>query len=179
MLVKPLLFLDVDGVLNYPAYPYKEYLLQIDPAGFPKNAFTKSFSSDDVRDFTVRFHTYFPAWLLELAEAFELVWATTWEHQANTYLSPLLGLGTLAVVEFDQPSEEHVQRDCLAEWKWENIARFAGDRPFVFVDDHAGRLAAEYPLKSGTSRAALAPALALLREDVDALLAFARSLKEL
>ena len=36
-------------------------------------------------------------WLAELRERYELVWASTWEEHANTYIAPLLGLPGLAV----------------------------------------------------------------------------------
>jgi hypothetical protein len=39
-------------------------------------------------------------WLRELAGTYELVWATTWEHHANTHIAPLLELPALPVVAF-------------------------------------------------------------------------------
>jgi hypothetical protein len=170
-----MLFFDVDGVLNFPAYPFKEYIVTIETAGRAKNAFTKNFS-DEYVDIRVRFHTALPAWLAELGEVFELAWATTWGHQANTYLSPLLGLGDLPVVEFNEPNYELVRRNYIAEWKWDNIVPFAGGRPFVFVDDRAARVATNFPMRLGATQAALDAPMGLTREHVDALLRFAATL---
>ncbi len=63
-----------------------------------------------------------------LAELFEIVWATTWEHKANEAIAPLLGLPPLPVVEFGQARMGDT-------WKLPAVAAFAGDRPRAWVDD--------------------------------------------
>jgi len=40
------------------------------------------------------------AWLRELSGVYDLIWATTWEHDANKHIAPRLGLPPLPVVEF-------------------------------------------------------------------------------
>src|SRR5690606_41282074 len=40
-----------------------------------------------------------------LALPYRPVWATTWEHDANEVLAPLLGLPELPVVEWPRPEE--------------------------------------------------------------------------
>jgi hypothetical protein len=66
--------------------------------------------------------------LTDLADraGLQLAWATTWEHQANTMVAPVLGLPPLAVVDFDPPGEH---------WKYRAVTRFAGDRPLAWLDD--------------------------------------------
>ncbi len=64
-----------------------------------------------------------------LARTFQLVWATSWEREANDVISPLLGLPELPWIPFDsdfEPGEHHKVRD---------IERFVRDRPFAWVDD--------------------------------------------
>ncbi len=64
-----------------------------------------------------------------LARTFQLVWATSWEREANEVISPLLGLPELPWIPFDspfEPGEHHKVRD---------IERFVRDRPFAWVDD--------------------------------------------
>jgi hypothetical protein len=172
--MKPLLFLDVDGVLNVRIMPFQEHQVEVATAELPTNAFTNSFSGDTVT-LSVRFPNAYSTWLAELAAVYELVWATTWEHMANKHLSPLLELPELPVVELsaNPPNPEEVRRDYVAEWKWRNLELVAGNRPFAFIDDQAARVAANYPLTPGAQRGALFIEYGLTREHVDALLAFA------
>jgi hypothetical protein len=171
--MKPYLFLDVDGVLNYRRMPYSQYDIEVATAEMAKNAFTNSFS-DEYVTLSVHLHAPLDAWLAELAEVYELAWATTWEHLANKHIAPLLGLGQLAVVEFSgepaRPFEE------AASWKWRSLVRFAGERPFAFVDDQADRIAYAHPLREGVTQGVLCTPYGLQRSDVDTLLAFARTL---
>jgi hypothetical protein len=64
-----------------------------------------------------------PAWAA-LTGA-ELAWATMWGQQANTYLSPLLGLGELPVV----PPPPWLRSKASVAVPW------TGGRPFVWFDD--------------------------------------------
>lgn len=117
-----MLYLDIDGVLN-PISP--------DPGQFTQHtidALTVSISSEH------------GVWLKELAECYELVWATTWEHHANEHVGPLLGLPELPVVEFStyrsQPGDPRFRIIQLLEMrKWAPILRHADGRPFAWIDD--------------------------------------------
>jgi hypothetical protein len=121
---RPLLYLDVDGVLN-PLGPS-------DPARFVRHE-----TGDGP---AVRLHPEHGDWLRELSARYELVWATTWEHLANERLGPLLGLPELPVVEF---SAYRRRRDdprfgileLFEARKWAPILRHADGRPFAWVDD--------------------------------------------
>jgi hypothetical protein len=141
----------------------------------PRHAFINT-SSGEVATFTVRIPNAYPSWLAELSTRYELAWATTWETLANTYLAPLLGLDDdLPVVEFSKhpPSLDQIQRDEIAEWKWEQLVEFAGGHPFVFIDDAADRLANRFPMRDSSNRCAIFAPHGLLREHVDKLLAHA------
>jgi hypothetical protein len=118
---RPLLFLDIDGVLN-------PVLL------------APGFTAHDLMDHTVLLSADHADWLDELAGTYELVWASTWEHHANTHIAPLLKLPALPVVEFsgyrsrpDDPQLEGVES--LLGRKWAPLLRYAGDRPFAWIDD--------------------------------------------
>ena len=107
---RPLLLLDVDGVLS----PFGC------PDGYvPIDEGVSCYSPENI------------ARLRRLAEAFDLVWATMWEHVANEVMAPIHELSPLPVVEFDEGGEldmeEHV--------KLPAIRRFVGERPFVWIDD--------------------------------------------
>ncbi|MGW5917876.1 HAD domain-containing protein [Nocardia fluminea] len=114
----PLLFLDVDG----PLLPFGE-----DHECQPRNAVSNSHFS--------RLRPEVGRWLAELP--CQLVWATTWEDDANAELAPRLGLPPLPVVHWPEPSVEHEREDrwfglC---WKTRTLVDWAGGRPFVWVDD--------------------------------------------
>ncbi|MFJ3876647.1 hypothetical protein ACIPW5_04205 [Streptomyces sp. NPDC090077] len=113
----PLLFLDVDGPLipfggtgyRLPAGPREEsgnpLLARLDPALGPR--------------------------LLALPGV--LVWATTWEDEANETLSPRLGLPRLPVVDWPEPSEGEGRGGL--HWKTRTLVDRAGGRPFAWADD--------------------------------------------
>jgi hypothetical protein len=69
--------------------------------------------------------------LLDLWEAFELVWASGWEEKANEYLPHLLDLpGPLPYLRFDRSPT-----GANAHWKLGAIQAYAGGRPLAWVDD--------------------------------------------
>ncbi|WP_371495451.1 HAD domain-containing protein [Kitasatospora sp. NBC_00374] len=119
----PLLFIDVDGVLN-PACPHPD----------------TEFDSHHLLGHTVLLSGRHGAWLRELAAGYQLVWATTWEEHANLHLPPLLGLPQLPVVTFTgyvpQPDDPKVPLlDVFSARKWAPIVRYADGRPFAWIDD--------------------------------------------
>ncbi|MFJ9347099.1 HAD domain-containing protein [Streptomyces sp. NPDC101237] len=61
----------------------------------------------------------------------ELVWATTWMDDANDCVAPWLGLPPLPVV--DWPDED--EPPALLHWKTRALVEWAGQRPFVWIDD--------------------------------------------
>jgi hypothetical protein len=71
------------------------------------------------------------AHLIELSNAFELVWASGWEERADENLPGLLGLPKgLPHLRFEQG----VGRG-NAHWKLDAIESYAEDRPLAWVDD--------------------------------------------
>lgn len=77
------------------------------------------------------------AMLLGLARdiGFELVWATTWQRDANTMIGPVIGLPELPVVVFtDHPGT-------LEGWKYPAVRDYAAGRPLAWLDDDFGAAA--------------------------------------
>jgi hypothetical protein len=68
------------------------------------------------------------AWIGELRQVFDVAWATAWNDDANRLLAPLLGIAALPVVTM--PAAPFQPCDKVAP-----IARFAGQRPAVWIDD--------------------------------------------
>ena len=116
MAERPILFLDVDGVIS---------LFGFEAGGPPPGAFHSIDGiphciSDRAADLLAR-----------LADRFELVWATGWEEKANEYLPHLLGMpGELPVLTFDGRAVFG-----SAHWKLGAIDAYAGDRPAAWIDD--------------------------------------------
>jgi hypothetical protein len=111
---RPILLVDVDGVLN----PWEaEYV----PAGYAEFEF---FPGERVMLCPAHGEL-----LTSLAESFELVWATAWEHNANRLICPVLGLPDLPVVEFPLSGRDLFFR------KLPSVIEAVGDRPCAWIDD--------------------------------------------
>lgn len=152
--VKPLLLLDVDGVLNpYPLitkgghlppkvrdgerrYSYDRHVLS--PLGFTGLPVLISPDHGEA--------------LRSLSDVFDLVWATTWEHDANRLLAPLLGIPQLPVINWGSITKEFTATPERTCWKTRHIARWLEEngtysdgegvvhhRPWVWVDDDLSR----------------------------------------
>ncbi|WP_280397358.1 HAD domain-containing protein [Nocardia carnea] len=115
---RPLLFLDVDG----PLLPFGE-----SPRHEPRAAATDTHLS--------RLNTELGRRLATLP--FSLVWATTWEDDANTELAPRLGLPELPVVHWPDstPAHEHEDRWFGLCWKTRTVVDWAAGHPFAWIDD--------------------------------------------
>ena len=113
---RPILFVDVDGVLS---------LFGFDPSGELPGAFH---SVDGILHCIGK---HAGERLGRLTGAYELVWATGWEEKANEYLPHLLAMpGPLPLVSFG----EHVKTP-EAHWKVAAIDAHAADRPAAWIDD--------------------------------------------
>lgn len=107
--VRPLLFMDVDGVLALwdPIVDVE----RVRPAG------------DGGVPVLVPVGT--AGRLQRLAARFDVVWATAWGTDAPQFLAPRLGIGTdWPVLDFDL-------------YKWAAVCDYAAGRSFAWVDDEA------------------------------------------
>ncbi|MBO0870391.1 MAG: hypothetical protein J2P15_17695 [Micromonosporaceae bacterium] len=152
-MMRPLLLLDVDGVLNpYPPDP---------PAGFTDHYL---FPGEE----PVRVNPEHGLWLTEASKVVDLAWASSWNNEANQFLAPLLHIAALPVITMPQgpfdPSE-----------KVPRIAAYARDRPAAWIDDihtpHAHRWAADRA--APTLLITADPMVGLTRESIDRVIAWA------
>jgi hypothetical protein len=66
-----------------------------------------------------------------------LVWATTWQQDANTEIAPRLGLPDLPVVNWPDPAPAHHSEERWLGlcWKTRTLVDWAAGQPFAWVDD--------------------------------------------
>jgi hypothetical protein len=111
---KPLLFVDIDGVISLFGFP---------PAAPPAGTWT---SVDGVPHLI---SAAAPGHLLALARAFDLVWCSGWEEKADEHLAPTLCLPVRPpFLTFSPPP-------ATGHWKLAAVERHAGGRPLAWIDD--------------------------------------------
>ncbi|WP_328767722.1 HAD domain-containing protein [Streptomyces sp. NBC_00286] len=130
---RPLLLLDVDGPLN----PFGARFVR--PRGYvTRRLRPANWSARQVpgsrrlrRGLRVRLNPGHGAQLMALP--YKLAWATTWMHEANEMIAPVIGLpGDLPVIEWP---EMFVRDPEGLYWKTRHVVAWAAGRPFVWVDD--------------------------------------------
>jgi hypothetical protein len=118
---RPLLLIDVDGVLN-------PFAARSCPAGFTEHK---------LAGYKVRLNPAHGAALTALHDEglYELVWATTWEAQADSLIAARVGLPRgLPVIVF--PKDDDYEG---WTWKLPAVRAYAADRPLAWLDDDLGR----------------------------------------
>ncbi|HEY1689334.1 MAG TPA: HAD domain-containing protein [Solirubrobacteraceae bacterium] len=116
---RPLLMVDVDGVISLFGFPWQ------DP---PPGSFHAIDGMPHFISASAAGH------LRALARRFELVWATGWEERANEYLPHLLELpGPLPFLSFERHTGPGTSM--RAHWKLAAIEAYAEQRPLAWIDD--------------------------------------------
>jgi hypothetical protein len=159
MVVKPLLFCDIDGVISLWGW-------RADTR--PEGVYA---AVDGIPHFL---STRAAEHLLALSADFDLVWCSGWEEKADEYLPHLLGLPrALPHLTFEGRSRADVS--ARAHWKLAAIEAHAGARPLAWIDDafDAGCHDWARERSSPTLLVATEPAVGLADEHAGALRAFA------
>lgn len=107
-----------------------------------------------------------------LAQVYDIVWATGWEHDAPRTLGPLLSIPAFPVVGFTQRPRIGTHLDKLPD-----IERVAADRPTAWIDDEPGTAGRRWARARQTPTLLIEPKpdLGLDERHVSALLHFAVS----
>ena len=123
MKLKPILAVDVDGVLN---------ALTIGPA-------PAGWQDTKAGGFRIRYNPDHGARLLAIAAecGAELIWCTTWEKMANDHIRQLVGLPELPWVPMEpgRAGRKFSQYASVGMTKAAAMRIYAGDRPFCWLDD--------------------------------------------
>jgi hypothetical protein len=156
---KPLLFLDIDGVISLFGWESAER-----PAG----------SFHAIEGIPHYLSAAAAGHLHELAPHFETVWCSGWEERANDHLPHLLGLpGPYPFLTFDHvgPGGAH--------WKLAAIERHAGERPLAWVDDSLSQECVSWARRRAAPTLLIAtePATGLTAQDVAQLIDWAAGLE--
>jgi hypothetical protein len=152
---RPLLLLDVDGVLQ--------------PVGRSVPPGYERFTDDGSDVVLCRTHGL---WLTRLATRFDLVWSTTWGPIANLAIGRRLGLPDLPHIRLhDLPS--------TGTRKLATVAEYVGDRAVAWIDDELYEDAVAWATDQAvpTLLRRTAPGVGLRKPDVDALEDFAAELR--
>jgi len=158
---KPVLFVDIDGVISLFGFAMDE----CPPGGWHVVDGISHFLSAQAGQHLQALH-----------EHFELVWCSGWEEKANEYLPALLDLPRdLPFVTFE-PDPDATR----LHWKLDAVEAFAGERPLAWIDDtfndacHAWARERAAP----TLLVATAPPTGLTAADVETLVAWAAGLAD-
>jgi hypothetical protein len=176
--MKPLLLLDVDGVLNcFGSLWSPEYEKRHFDGGCAR-------MSDDGH-FTLRVRHETAGQLAELAAAFDVVWCTAWMDRAHPQFQKWLGLPEepWPHIEFAGDWDRMLAaQEGGSSWKLGHVYAWleknAPDRPLVWLDDDLGQ--ADYDWAAQRTRTAstlllrTSPAIGVTRELTDAMLRFAQ-----
>jgi hypothetical protein len=135
---KPLLFLDVDGVLNAFS-PVRPHTVKQAGGRWVKGTF---------HPYTLHFDNEVVDMIEALQEHFDICWFTMWNDNANTEIAPLLGIDPLPVCYADHnkgwdtalnrgTEQWNIHRLWYA--KTPLIPEYAAGQPFAWCDDdHSG-----------------------------------------
>ncbi|WP_405520178.1 HAD domain-containing protein [Streptomyces canus] len=176
---RPLLYLDVDGPLNpYAAKPERR------PEGYTTHrmkpegwlAQHPGLPPSRVRPLRVWLNPSHGQSLLKLTDRYDLVWATTWREEANTFIAPVLGLPPLPVVDWPTTPTPGPNGTF---WKTRHLVNHAEGRPFVWLDDELDDNDREFVASHHDGPALLQwvdPRVGLRERDFEAVADFARTL---
>lgn len=129
---KPLLYLDVDGPLN----PYA-CKAERRPEGYSTHRMRPGIWRDTrLKPLRVWLNPDHGIMLRNLG--MEIIWATDWGTDANSWIGPQLGFPHLEVLEYPEVKRQPQKGDLNR--KTRAIVKHAAGRPFAWLDDEMGEV---------------------------------------
>jgi hypothetical protein len=179
-----MLLLDVDGVLNaFGAWTRIDERLPLrgDNVRAPEG-----FRSQRVDGYHLLLNPEHASWVSELAQRFDMVWATMWQDRAPSVLAPAVGFGAdWPFIDFTRfQSHRTTQRTGLGVggYKFPGVVATVGERPMVWIDDDLEPAIYEWAAERDSSGVPTLlvqpfPDEGWTRAELDAVLAFADALQ--
>ncbi|TWD73357.1 hypothetical protein FB561_7246 [Kribbella amoyensis] len=118
--MRPYLLLDVDGPLNP------------DRATTPPPGYEAHHLREGDKTWDVLMNPGHGELITALAEVYDPIWATGWEHGANRLLAPRIGLPEFPVITWPEGAIGAGSGSLC--WKTRHVAQWV-DRPFAWIDD--------------------------------------------
>ncbi|SCL31398.1 hypothetical protein GA0074692_3105 [Micromonospora pallida] len=156
-MTRPLLLLDIDGVLNPYGAPDP-------PVGFTDHHLFPG-------EAPIRVNPAHGAWLSAAGEVLDVAWASSWNDEANQLLAPLLRIASLPVVTMPPAPFDPGA-------KVPRIAAYAGRRPAAWIDDLHTPEAYDWAADRAAPTLLITadPAIGLTRQSIDQVIAWATAL---
>lgn len=156
-MLKPVLLLDVDGVLALRERAGGEFALH--------NVTSAAGSSHDVW-----LNPTHGIWLRLLHEVFDVVWTTGWQNDAPRLLEPILSIPEFPVLVFSERPQLGIRLDKLPD-----VTELVGDRPVAWLDDDLDTAARSWASNRAAPTLLVepSPSLGLKAIEVSRLLLFA------
>jgi HAD domain in Swiss Army Knife RNA repair proteins len=143
---QPVVALDFDGVLNVFA--------AVLPAGFERRSLRVGFDEWPTSPFLQRHPGIGELWQIEVcvnpahgewinrvqARGALVVWASTWQQAAVTFINPILDIDIPVGIDVDRhpPRVGYIRDGDTMGWKRAALNdEYGRDRPLCFIDDHA------------------------------------------
>lgn len=181
---RPLLLLDVDGVLNaFGAWALVDDSL---PMRRDNVRAPDGWHSRRVDGYHLLLNPEHAAWVAMLSERFDMVWATMWQDRAPAALAPEIGFGAdWPYIDFrHHQGYGTTQRTGLGVggYKFPGVVATIGDRPMVWIDDDLEPAIYEWAAQRDsdgipTLLVQPSPAEGWTRAELDAVIAFADSVE--
>ena len=179
---RPLLLLDVDGVLNaFAAWERVDARLPLSRGNVRAPT---GFEPVRVDGYHLLLRPEHADWVARLQTRFDMVWATMWQERAPLSLAPVVGFGAdWPWIEFD--SYQHyttTQRTGfgVGSYKFPGVVATVADRPAVWIDDDLEPAIYDWAAERDSSGVPTLlvqpdPSEGWTRSELDAVLAFAAS----
>lgn len=120
---RPIVFIDVDGVLN----PFAEPRF-LKPFGFKRH---RILDNDSNTKYTMWLNREHAEWLKSLTDIADLAWSTTWNDSAN-HIGYIIGLPPLPFAQAEHCIGIGGKKFTL---KSKSIIELANGRPIIWIDD--------------------------------------------